>query len=55
MGGYFPHIVSTIGMAICRPNEGTFMSITHKQGFDEVTCLKINLNKDWSVIDSYVG
>lgn len=36
IGAYFPHVVSTIGMAICRPAEGSYMSIIHKQGFDEV-------------------
>lgn len=36
VGAYFPHIVNTIGMAICRPVDSTYMSITHKQGFDEV-------------------
>ena len=37
VGAFFPSIVSTIGMAICRPVESSYMSIIHKQGFDEVT------------------
>lgn len=35
-GAYFPDIISTIGFTICRPLKGTYLSIRHKRGFDEV-------------------
>lgn len=35
-GAYFPDIISTIGFTICRPIKGTYLSIRHKRGFDEV-------------------
>lgn len=35
-GAFFPDIISTIGFAICRPLHGTFLSVVHKRGFDEV-------------------
>ena len=35
-GAYFPDIISTIGFTLCRPIKGTYLSIRHKRGFDEV-------------------
>ena len=35
-GAYFPHIISTIGFAMCRPALGNYLSLNHKKGFDEV-------------------
>ena len=46
---YFPHIVSTMGFAICRPSHGTFMSVSHKCGYDDIGMLLTLLldNKKW--------
>ena len=46
---FFPHIVSTMGFAICRPHYGTFMSISHKRGSDDIAMLLTLLldNKKW--------
>lgn len=35
-GAYFPDIISTIGFTICRPLKGTYLSVHHKRGFDDV-------------------
>lgn len=35
-GAFFPHIISTVGFAMCRPAFSAFMSINHRSGFDEV-------------------
>ena len=53
LGAYFPHIVSTIGMAICRPVESSYLSIDHKQGFDEGSSIVVDLKIDRCVIDRY--
>lgn len=36
-GAYFPHIINTIGFAMCRPVVGNYLSLNHKKGFDEVS------------------
>ena len=43
-GAYFPHIINTIGFAMCRPVMGNYLSLNHKKGFDEVGDLKRNNN-----------
>ena len=47
MGAYFPNVVNTIGMAICRPVESCYKSILHKQGIDEVS-FSILYHIDWN-------
>lgn len=46
---FFPHIVSTMGFALCRPSHGTYMSVSHKRGYDDIGMLLTLLldNKKW--------